>query len=897
MLTYSAAFGLEYPSGFTFMEVPDPLSGDNPTYPLTSRSIPSIGEPFFDPHFGTILTRVTQIDQAPNVAILEYSRFDPFNKDQSMIILLPEYDWRVFRTQSFPYNQDANLVTVLHDIAEPRWDPNDPNLVWGEQGFQLLTVNVLGETTIIKDFSNDPTIQPILQSEPDLYQITMMSEGESSQDKRYWAFCLQGSAEDYRVRYIFTWDRLQDKILGLYQIPLNDSDIDWVGMSALGNWVLIGGQPDNSGNLIGLTMANKELTQFHQLNYDTAHSDVGLDIQGNEVIVMQNSETDYIDLIPIDLSTTVVTNANDYPGSNHIRLIRLYYNDQSPIGLNSGVHISCNVPGYCVVSTTTQPNVPEQNWLDRTITLVKLDRSNPRVFYLAKVYNTTNTYWEETHASITNDGRKVVWADNWGQYVQEGQNPTNFLMQLDMPSDWMNPGCPSSLSPQSESFGASGGSDTVNVTAPSGCAWTATSNATWINITSGTSGSGDGSVNYTVSPNTGSDRTGTLTIAGKTFTVSQTGVPQPETVSTPNPPDGPTSGSSGTSYTYTTGGSASSKEHSVQYLLDWGDGTSSGWLPVGTTSASHSWNMAGIYTVKVQARCATDINVISGWSNSLTVNIGLIQCTVTTNPSGLQITADGTTYGAPQTFNWTPGSSHILSVPSPQSGTAGIRYIYSSWSDGGGQTHSVTVPSSSTTYTATFTPQYQLTITSFPPAGGTVTPSPMGDQAGIACPTLVGVVCAGYYSSGTLVTVTATPNTGYIFYNWSGDASGTNNPVTLTMDNNRTVAANFTSTLVIPPSGDFKKVKVKTSKTASFVVKNNGKASLSITSSTITGTDASMFKITSGGGSKTIKPGKSLTIKVAFKPTSTGPKSAILEIISNDPVAPTIDVPLSGTGQ
>ena len=431
MLTYSVAFGLEYPSGFTFIEVPDPLSGDNPTYPLISRSVPAIGEPFFDSRFGTILTRVTQVDELG--ARHEYSRFDPFNKDQSMIILLPEYDWRVYRTQTFPYNQEANLVTVLHHIAEPRWDPNDPNLVWGLQDFQLLTVNVLGGTTIIKDFANDPTIKPILQSEPDLYRITMKDEGESSQDKQYWAFFLQGSNEDYRVRYIFTWDRLQDKILGLYKIPLNESDIDWVGMSALGNWVLIGGQPDNGGNLIGLTMANKELTQFHQLDYATAHSDVGLDTQGNEVIVMQNVQTDYIDLIPIDLSTKVVTNANDYPGSNRTRLIRLYYNNQSSIGLNSGVHISCNVPGYCVISTTTRPNVPEQNWLDRTITLVKLNRSNPRVFYLAKVYNTTGTYWEETHATITNDGKKVVWAENWGQYVQEGQTPKNFLMQLDMP--------------------------------------------------------------------------------------------------------------------------------------------------------------------------------------------------------------------------------------------------------------------------------------------------------------------------------------------------------------------------------------------------------------------------------------------------------------------------------
>jgi hypothetical protein len=101
---------------------------------------------------------------------------------------------------------------------------------------------------------------------------------------------------------------------------------------------------------------------------------------------------------------------------------------------------------------------------------------------------------------------------------------------------------------------------------------------------------------------------------------------------------------------------------------------------------------------------------------------------------------------------------------------------------------------------------------------------------------------------------------------------------------------------VTPAAYDFEKVKVKRTKASSFVVKNSGTVNLSITSA-ITGPDASMFKITSGSGSKTIKPGKSLTMKVAFKPTSTGGKISSLEITSNDPAARTLDIPLSGTGQ
>ena len=58
--------------------------------------------------------------------------------------------------------------------------------------------------------------------------------------------------------------------------------------------------------------------------------------------------------------------------------------------------------------------------------------------------------------------------------------------------------------------------------AGAGCTWTAVSQVPWIVITSGASGSGDGSVVGTVEANTtGAARTGTVLIAGLTFTVTQ----------------------------------------------------------------------------------------------------------------------------------------------------------------------------------------------------------------------------------------------------------------------------------------------------------------------------------------------------------------------------------------
>ena len=82
--------------------------------------------------------------------------------------------------------------------------------------------------------------------------------------------------------------------------------------------------------------------------------------------------------------------------------------------------------------------------------------------------------------------------------------------------------CTYNIDPTNEHFISDGGTGSVSVTTESGCDWAATSNDDWITITSASSGRGNGTVSYSVSSNSGtSSRTGTMTIAGLTFTVTQ----------------------------------------------------------------------------------------------------------------------------------------------------------------------------------------------------------------------------------------------------------------------------------------------------------------------------------------------------------------------------------------
>jgi hypothetical protein len=86
------------------------------------------------------------------------------------------------------------------------------------------------------------------------------------------------------------------------------------------------------------------------------------------------------------------------------------------------------------------------------------------------------------------------------------------------------PICTYSIAPTSRSAGRDETVITIAVAAPDNCSWIAASQAGWITVTDGSTGSGSGSVRLVVASNGGPPRSGTVTVAGKTFTVQQEGV-------------------------------------------------------------------------------------------------------------------------------------------------------------------------------------------------------------------------------------------------------------------------------------------------------------------------------------------------------------------------------------
>jgi hypothetical protein len=185
--------------------------------------------------------------------------------------------------------------------------------------------------------------------------------------------------------------------------------------------------------------------------------------------------------------------------------------------------------------------------------------------------------------------------------------------------------------------------------------------------------------------------------------------------------------------------------------------------------------------------------------------------------------------------------------------------------------------------------QYTLTILKSGTGSGTVASSP----GGINC----GNDCSEVYTQGTKITLTAKADTNSTFTGWSGGGCTGTKTCTVTVDSEITVTASFAlktpDISVSPGSLDFGSVKSGKKTTKTLKITNNGSGDLLITLSGLEETDFSI----QGSSSVTIKGKKSYSLKVLFTPTSADLKTATLEITSNDPDTPTIDISLSGTGQ
>jgi uncharacterized repeat protein (TIGR02543 family) len=195
---------------------------------------------------------------------------------------------------------------------------------------------------------------------------------------------------------------------------------------------------------------------------------------------------------------------------------------------------------------------------------------------------------------------------------------------------------------------------------------------------------------------------------------------------------------------------------------------------------------------------ANPLTVAMNGNKNITANFAQMQYTLTVNAT------NGTVTKIPDQASYISGTTVQLTA------APAVGYTFTGWSgDASGTTNSLTVTmNGNKNITANFAQmQYTLTVNA---ANGTVTRVP--DQT--------------TYSYGITVQLTATPAGGYTFSNWSGDASGTTNPLTITINGNKNITAIFT---VIPPTISLSTTNLSAhyyDRTASFTISNSGGGTL-----------------------------------------------------------------------
>jgi len=126
-----------------------------------------------------------------------------------------------------------------------------------------------------------------------------------------------------------------------------------------------------------------------------------------------------------------------------------------------------------------------------------------------------------TDFSSSNDYALALAIQADSRVIVVGSSNTNFAAAAY--SLGTTTGCSYSLSPTSAIVTAFPGTGSFSINTGAGCSWTAVSNNPWITITGGSSGTGNGVVDFSFASNKAiTPRTGTITAGGQTFTLTQT---------------------------------------------------------------------------------------------------------------------------------------------------------------------------------------------------------------------------------------------------------------------------------------------------------------------------------------------------------------------------------------
>ena len=378
--------------------------------------------------------------------------------------------------------------------------------------------------------------------------------------------------------------------------------------------------------------------------------------------------------------------------------------------------------------------------------------------------------------------------------------------------------CTYSISQTNASFSASGGTGSVSVTTQPGCTWTASSGASWLTITSGKNGTGNGVISYSVSANTNTDaRTASSTFAGKVFTVAQSGAATYTIRASASQggiitPSGSVTVAQGANQSFTVTPNAGyqvshvaidgvpqeatssytfsnvTKDHTIAavfsvktYTINASAGSGGSISPSGNTSVNHGANQSYVISPNNGFTIADVIvdgvsqgatgsyifsNVTSNHTISAVFKVNSFTITASAGPGGTISPSESISVpnGGSQTFTISPDASHAISDVLVDGSSVGAVSSYTFRN----------VTGDHTIY-ALFVPGYTLSITTSGTGSGHVVAHPL----------------ATVYAPGTKITLKAIAGEGSNFGGFSGDCESNKSKCTLIMNQHAEINAAF----------------------------------------------------------------------------------------------------------
>src|SRR5690606_29898238 len=203
------------------------------------------GESYVDPAFGACIVRLTDHRREPpdGIARNVYSRFQPFNADESRILVIDgDGNWHLYDAKTFAHVRQMDLGG---GSVEPHWHPTDPDVLFllpNRGGLSMFAHDVeTGKRKTIIDFTElesiagHPGARDIRELWPKASRIWTHWEGSPSRDGRYWAFLVETADGD--PLGMITVDLAARRILGSYDIREVGLP-DHISMSPNGNYAV-----------------------------------------------------------------------------------------------------------------------------------------------------------------------------------------------------------------------------------------------------------------------------------------------------------------------------------------------------------------------------------------------------------------------------------------------------------------------------------------------------------------------------------------------------------------------------------------------------------------------------------------------------------------------------------